>query len=350
MKNSILLTPRRLNQAIECQNRVFMAPMTRNMATDEYCATDAMADYYAKRASVGLIITEGTVIRPDGRGYSNTPAIYTLEHIEAWRNVTDKVHANGGQIFCQIWHVGRVSHPHYLNGDLPLSCSETTMSGPVRRSDGLNYGKCRAVTIDEINGLIASYADAAKNAMAAGFDGVEIHGANGYLIDQFLHHDTNKRTDEYGGTPEKMARFALDVVNACGSTIGFERVSLRISPGAYLNEILGDPRDADVFAFLLNQLSNTAIAYIHTGNFDDAKAFPELANQTMTQFIRTHYKGTLVACGGYSAEEAERKISDGEFDCVAIGRPLIANPDYIAKIRSGETLTEYDASMLGTLS
>jgi len=326
-----------------------MAPMTRNCANEHLVPTIDMAHYYARRSEAGLIITEGTIIRPDGRGYSNTPGIFNKEQIEGWQRVTEKVHAANGKIFCQIWHVGRVSHPVFLNGKLPLGPSKTQMSSRVRRSHGLYYGENRALKTDEIQTLVEDFANAAENAMCAGFDGVEIHGANGYLIDQFLHYSTNFRSDDYGGTVENMARFPLEVVQACAKRISPERVGIRISPAAYLNEIEEDGRDEAVFRTFLRKLEPLNIAYIHTGNFNDSLRFTSLKDQTMTAYIRKHYGGMLVACGGYTFEEAEQKIQNGEFDCVAIGRRFIANPDLIHKFQTGENIQPYDETMLQTL-
>lgn len=345
----LLLEPYQLNTKLQLKNKIVMAPMTRNIAHDDLSPTSAMAEYYARRADAGLIITEGTIIRPDARGYSNVPGIFTQAHIDGWRQVTDAVHKNNGHIFLQIWHVGRVSHPHFLNGELPISASETIMKERVKRSDNLTHGKSRAVTLDEIKGLIESYAAAAKNAIKAGFDGIEIHGANGYLIDQFLHYHTNHRTDEYGATPKNMARFALEIVKACGDAIGYEKVGIRLSPGAYLNEIVGDPRDAAVFQYLLEQLSQLNIAYVHTGNFDDKVKFKELNDQTMTGFMRAHYKGTLIASGSYGFNDAQENIKANHFDLVAIGRPFIANPNLINCLQKNEALVPYEPSMLNNL-
>ncbi|MGE3921168.1 MAG: alkene reductase, partial [Gammaproteobacteria bacterium] len=341
--------PFQLNRTFTLKNHIFMAPMTRNIANDHLVPTDDMASYYARRADAGLIITEGTIIRADGRGYSNTPGIYTKEQIAGWRKVTEIVHEAGGKIFCQIWHVGRVSHPVFLNGELPIGPSETMMSGPVKRSDGLFYGKNRALSMDEIHKLVDDFATAAQNAREAGFDGVEIHGANGYLIDQFLHHSTNLRNDSYGGSPENMARFAIEIVEACGKKIGFERVALRISPAAHLNEIIDDKRDEIVFITLLEYLNTLPMAYVHTGNFDDSLRFISLSDRTMTGFIRDHYHGVVVACGGYSIESAEKNIENHAFDCIAIGRSFIANPDLIEKLKKNEKLAEYHPEMLKKL-
>ncbi len=346
---NVLFTEYKLNDLFTLKNRILMAPMTRAKADNHSVPTQAMADYYSRRADAGLIITEGTVIRADASGYNNVPGIFTPAQINQWKIVTDAVHKKNGRIFLQIWHVGRVSHPNFLQGKLPVSPSATVMAGRIPRSEGLTYGESRALILPEIKELIKSYAIAAENAIKAGFDGVEIHGANGYLIDQFLHYHTNQRMDEYGGTPENMARFALEVVKACGEAIGYERVGLRLSPGAYLNEIVGEKRDALVFKYLFDNLNHFPIAYVHTGNFNDAQQFKELNDMTMTAFIRSHFHGTVVASGGYSLETASQGINQGNFDLVAMGRPFISNPDLINKLNKNASLTQYDASMLNTL-
>ncbi|RDI42567.1 alkene reductase [Aquicella lusitana] len=347
--NNSLFSPYQLNQALVLKNRIVMAPMTRSMAADQFVPTAQMAEYYARRTDAGLIVTEGTIIRPDAQGYPAVPGIYTKAQINGWRRVTDAVHAKRGVIFMQIWHVGRVSHPSYLNGELPLAPSATVMMGRVKRGEGMTHGESRAVTLAEINDLIASYAQAAKNAIEAGFDGVEIHGANGYLIDQFLHYHTNHRTDRYGGSPNNMARFALEVVKACGEAIGYERVAIRLSPGAYLNEIIGDARDSLVFEYLLKALNVFSIAYVHTGDDDNTRTYSELGNSTTTAFIRSFYKGTLIACGNYSQEGAKAGIDNNAFDLVAFGRPFIANPDLVNLLRHQHPVQQFDASMLSTL-
>jgi len=348
-ESDILLTPHQLNDALRLKNRIVMAPMTRAMANADNTPTDAMVRYYARRADAGLIITEGTIISAKAQGFYNAPGIYTAAQIESWRHVTAAVHANQGVIFSQLWHVGRVSHPEYLHGELPVSASETHMTGKIKRGNGLLYGKSRAATLDDIRELVDTYVQAAKNAIAAGFDGVEIHGANGYLIDQFLHYQTNQRTDDYGGTAENMARFAIEIVKACGAAIGYQRVGLRISPGGYMNEITTDSRDANVFSFLLHELSALDIAYIHTGSFDDKVIYPELNRMNMTDFIRLHYSGVVIACGSYTFAEARAGIAAGKFDLIAYGRPFIANPDLITRIQHFMPVNDYNASMLDSL-
>lgn len=217
----------KLNDKITLQNRIVMAPLTRCMADDELVPTDAMVQYYAKRADAGLIISEATIIRPDGQGYPNTPGIYNDAQLAGWKKVTQAVHDNGGKIFAQLWHTGRVAHPHFFGGEYVLAPSAVAFDGTVPRLRELVYTVPKEASHEEISQLVADYAQAAENAIEAGFDGVEIHGANGYLIDQFLHFDTNRRNDEYGETPENMARFPLMVVDAVIARIGAELTGLR---------------------------------------------------------------------------------------------------------------------------
>ncbi|WP_372762678.1 alkene reductase [Pseudoalteromonas sp.] len=342
-----LLAPYQLNSSIELKNRVLMAPLTRCMADDNLVPTQAMVDYYARRADTGLIISEATIIRPDAQGYPNTPGLFTSEQIQGWKKVTDAVHNNGGKMFAQLWHVGRVAHPHFFDGDV-LAPSAIGVEGSVPRMRELTYITPKAASKDEIKSLVADYAKAAENAIEAGFDGVEIHGANGYLIDQFLHYAANERTDEYGQTPENMARFALEVTDAVIAAVGNERTAMRVTPGAYFN-MSEDSRDKAVFDYLLPQLETRDLAYLHGGIFDDSTRFDSLEGKTTSEFLRAGYKGTLVGVGSYSFETAKEAINDAKFDLIAIGRPLIANPDYINKISNNETLVEYSDDMLAEL-
>ena len=342
-----LLAPFKLNNTIELKNRVLMAPLTRCMADDNLVPTQDMVEYYARRAETGLIISEATIIRPDGQGYPNTPGLFTSEQIQGWKKVTDAVHANGGKMFAQLWHVGRVAHPHFFDGDV-LAPSAIGVEGSVPRMRELTYITPKAATIDDIKGLVADYAKAAENAIEAGFDGVEIHGANGYLIDQFLHYAANTRSDEYGQTPENMSRFALEVTDAVIAAVGNERTALRVTPGAYFN-MSEDNRDKAVFDYLLPELEKRDLAYLHGGIFDDSTAFESLEGKTTSEFLRAGYKGTLVGVGSYSFESAKEAINDAKFDLIAIGRPLIANPDYISKIANGEELVPYSDEMLAEL-
>ena len=343
-----ILSRYKLSNTIELKNRILMAPMTRRFADKDSCPIQDMSDYYAKRADAGLIITEGTIISQDAIGYGNVPGIYTEKQISKWSNVTEKVHNNSGKIFLQLWHCGRVSHPNFHNGNKPVSCSETEMILPLGKT-GLIPGRCRSASVAEIDKITNAYSIASKNALKAGFDGVEIHAANGYLIDQFLHYCTNLRDDNYGASPENMSRFCIDIVKSCRNEIGKDNVGLRISPGGHMAEIKTDHRDKFVFEFLLKTISDLNIAYVHIGNFDDSVVYPELDNKTMTRFVRDIYHGNLIACGGYSVSSAHEGIVSKQFDLVAFGRSFIANPDLIRKIKSGKELIQYAAGMLGSL-
>lgn len=345
--NTDLLTPYRLNDTIELKNRVLMAPLTRCMADENLVPTQDMVEYYARRADTGLIISEATIIRPDGQGYPTTPGLFTSEQIQGWKKVTDAVHANGGKMFAQLWHVGRVAHPHFFDGEV-LAPSAIGVEGSVPRMRELTYITPKAATTDDIKSLIADFAKAAENAIEAGFDGVEIHGANGYLIDQFLHYEANVREDEYGQTPQNMARFALEVTDAVIAAVGNERTALRVTPGAYFN-MSEDNRDKAVFDYLLPELEKRNLAYLHGGIFDDSTTFESLEGKTTSAFLRAGYKGVLVGVGSYSFESAKEAINEGKFDLIAIGRPLIANPDYISKVTNGEELVPYSDEMLAEL-
>jgi N-ethylmaleimide reductase len=342
-----LFQPYKLNDTITLNNRIVMAPLTRCMSDDNLVPTQAMVDYYARRADTGLIISEATIIRADGQGYPNTPGIFTAEQIIGWKKVTDAVHANGGKIFAQLWHTGRVAHPAFFGGDHVLAPSAVQFDGSVPRRRELVYTMPKAATTDEISQLVADYAKAAENAIEAGFDGVEIHGANGYLIDQFLHYETNLRTDEFGGTPENMTRFALQIVEAIIACIGEDRTALRLSPGGYAH-MSGDARDRQVFDYLLAQLELHNLAYLHVGIFDDNMSFDYLEG-TASAYMRRHYSKTLMGVGGFTAETGAQAIDENKFDLLAIGRPLIANPDYVKKIANGQELAAYTEAMLSEL-
>jgi len=344
--NAVLLEPYALNDTLTLANRILMAPLTRCMAGPGLVPTQQMADYYARRAQVGLIISEATIIRPDGQGYPNTPGIYSAEQIAGWRRVTDAVHAQGGKIFAQLWHTGRISHS-FFHGQTPVAPSAVAWEGSLPRMRELHYELPRALSEAEIAELVEQYAQAAANAREAGFDGVEIHGANGYLIDQFLHHETNLRQDGYGGSPEKMARFALAIVDAVSRQIGGERVGLRLSPGGYAH-LKGDARDSAVFDHLLAELNDRQLAYLHLGIFDDSLTFDYLGGRA-SDYLRARYDGHLVGVGNYNPQSAAEAIGAGRFDLVAIGRPLIANPDYVARLQQGAPLVAYDESMLTRL-
>ncbi|NQZ90832.1 MAG: alkene reductase [Moritella sp.] len=340
----ILFSRAKLSDTLNLKNRIVMAPMTRSMADDNLVPTDAMAQYYGRRAGTGLIVAEATIITPLGQGYPNTPGLYSQAQIDGWKKVTDNVHYHGGKIFAQIWHCGRVSHPVYLNGEKPLAPSPVALTGRVPRTDGLQYGMPREITTAEIKDVIQQFAQAAANAHKAGFDGIELHAANGYLLDQFLHFETNLRTDEWGGNIQNMTRMLFDVIEAVKQEI--EHVSIRLSPVGYLH-IEHDPRDKAVFDYLLPRLNEYNLSYVHTGMYEDSHQ--DHLNATVTQYIRSHYKGTVIANGGYDADSGRRALENGDADLIAIGRPLIANPDYVEKVRNNQTLVEFDNEHLNSL-
>ncbi|PNH91758.1 alkene reductase [Vibrio diazotrophicus] len=337
----------KLNDKITLKNRIAMAPLTRCMADANLVPTDAMVEYYAKRADAGLIISEATIIRPDGQGYPNTPGLYTETQIAGWKKVTDAVHVNGGKIFAQLWHTGRVAHPHFWGGEYVLAPSAVAFDGTVPRMRELVYTIPKEATSEEIAQLVEDYAQAAQNAIEAGFDGVEIHGANGYLIDQFLHYDTNHRSDEFGQTAENMSRFPLAVIDAVIARIGAELTGLRVSPAGYAH-MATDARDRQVFDYFLKEVENRDLAYLHEGMFDDSMEFDFLGGK-VSEYMRKAYSKTLMAVGGYNAETGAEAIKANKFDLLAIGRPFIANPDYVSRVQQNKELVEYDAAMLETL-
>ncbi|WP_435237719.1 alkene reductase [Psychromonas sp. PT13] len=350
--NSKLLQPYNLNSLITLNNRILMAPLTRCMADDDLVPTQAMVEYYGRRAEAGLIISEAIIIRPDGQGYPNTPGLFSSAQIEGWKKVTTKVKQQGGKIFAQLWHTGRVAHPFYFqknNNDCAdvMAPSAIAVEGTVPRMRELTYQVPKEITEEDITQLVNDYAQAAKNAIEAGFDGVEIHGANGYLIDQFLHYDSNRRIDRYGETPENMSRFPLQVVDAIIAAIGHERTAIRVSPGAYFN-MAADVKDRQVFDYFLSQLTTRDLAYLHEGMFDDSMTFDYLGG-TVSAYLRANYSNTLVAAGGYTAESASNAIDENKFDLVAIGRAFIANPDYVSKVKQNDELVEYSEEMLTSL-
>ncbi|WP_372870523.1 alkene reductase [Shewanella sp.] len=343
----ILFTPLRLNERLTLNNRILMAPLTRCMAGEGLVPTQQMADYYGRRADAGLIISEATIIRPDAQGYPNTPGIFTQAQIAGWRLVTDAVHEKGGKIFAQLWHTGRVAHPHFWGGTDALAPSAVGIKGTVPRMRELSYVVPREATVADIAQLVEDYAKAAENAIEAGFDGVEIHGANGYLIDEFLHHDTNRREDEFGGNPQNMIRFPLQVVDSIIARIGANHTALRISPAAYFN-IQPDARDRQVFDLLLAELDKRELAYLHGGIFDDSVEYDYLDGK-VSEYLRRHTRHTLVGVGGYSADSAAEAIADDRFELIAIGRPFIANHDYVARVREGKETIAYSDEQLPIL-
>ena len=327
--------------ALRLANRIAMAPLTRNRAADGNVPTDLHATYYAQRASAGLIISEATQISPLGQGYLRTPGIHSPEQVAGWRKVTDAVHAAGGCMVLQLWHVGRVSHLSLLpEGEVPVAPSAIRADTKTFIESGFaDVSEPRALRLDEIPAIVEDYRRAARNAMDAGFDGVEIHGANGYLIDQFLKDSSNRREDEYGGSIENRTRFLYEVAQAVTSEIGGDRTGLRLSPVSPANDAYDSDPQA-LFGRAVERLAPFGLAYIHviegaTQGPRDLKGFDFLA-------LRKSFAGAWIANNGYDGAMAAAAIESGATDMVAFGRAFIANPDLPRRLREGAPLNEPD--------
>jgi N-ethylmaleimide reductase len=347
---SILFTPATVASQV-VPHRVVMAPMTRARSSQPGDVPNAMnATYYAQRASAAFIVTEAAQISPQGKGYSFTPGIYSDEQVAGWKLVTDAVHAKGGRIFLQLWHVGRMSHPDFHGGQLPVAPSATPFDGKIWKVDpATGVGAMaesptpRELTTAEIHAIVRDFARGARNAMAAGFDGVEIHGANGYLIDQFLRTTSNRRTDDYGGSRENRLRFLKEVVDAVAAVAGPERTAIRLAPfltarGMACPDILPTILDAAEF------LQSRGIGYLHLveADWDDAPQFTE----SYRQELRRRFARPIVVAGKYDEARAEWVLAKGYADLVAFGRPFVANPDFPHRLAHGLPLADFDASLL----
>ncbi len=321
--------------ALRLPNRVVMAPLTRSRAVDGDAPSPLAVEYYRQRADAGLIITEASQVSPQGKGYPRTPGIYSEAQVAGWRSITGAVHGRGGRIFLQLWHVGRLSHPLVqVDGALPVAPSSIKADGQIFTPAGLkDFVTPRALTIEEIPGIVADFAAGAMNAKRAGFDGVEIHAANGYLIDEFLRDGTNHRTDDYGGSVENRARFLKEVVEAVIAVWGRDRVGVRLSP-VFDNYSMSDLDPARTFGYAAELLGRYGLAYLHgmqmgSGAFDFGA-------------FRRRYGGTYIANGGYDAARAEASIAAGDADLVSFGTLYIANPDLVERFRLGAPLNVPD--------
>jgi N-ethylmaleimide reductase len=321
-----------------------MAPLTRARADSLHMPNEMMAEYYAQRASAGLIVTECTMIAPNTSAFVTEPGIYSPEHVAAWKKVTDAVHAKGGKIVLQIWHAGRAAHPALNNGAINVAPSAIAIRGEVQTPGGkVPHVVPHALSTEEIAKLVASFAEAAKSAIAAGFDGVEVHGANGYLIDQFLRDGANQRSDSYGGSLENRARFLFEVLTAVCAAIGSERVGLRLSPLNSYNDMI----DSDPLAwteFLTTRLNDFKLAYLHLMRAD----FFQQQSGDVMPIARQNYHGVLVGNMGYSSDEAAAAIQDKKLDAVAFGTGFLANPDLPARVKAGAALNVPDQSTFYT--
>lgn len=317
------------------QNRVVMAPMTRSRAGAEQLANSLMAEYYTQRASAGLIITEGTFISDQAIGWQHVPGIYTQEQTQAWQQVTDSVHQQGGVIFLQLWHCGRASHSSFHQNNRPaVAPSAIKIEGDgIHTSQGKQpYETPRALETDEIPAVVEDYRRAAQNAKDAGFDGVEIHSANGYLLDSFLQSKTNHRQDRYGGSLENRYRLLKEVTEAVTSVWPANRVGVRLSPNGVYND-MGSPDYRETFLYVAEQLNAFGLAYLHL--LDGlAFGFHELGESMQLSEFRSVFNGPLMGNCGYSQEEAEGAIAQGHADLISFGRPFISNPDLVARFEN----------------
>jgi 2,4-dienoyl-CoA reductase-like NADH-dependent reductase (Old Yellow Enzyme family) len=320
--------------ALQLPNRVVMAPLTRCRASAGRVPNAMMAEYYAQRASFGLILSEATAVSPLGVGYPDTPGIWSDEQVEGWKLVTRAVHEAGGQILLQLWHVGRISDPFYLAGGLPVSASAVRAAGHVSLMRPVKeFVTPRALELAEIPAIIEAYRKGAENAKAAGFDGVEIHGANGYLIDQFLQDSTNRRTDGYGGSIENRARFMMEVTDAVVSVWGAGRVGMHIAPRGDAHD-MGDSDPAALFTHEARELGKRKLAFLCARESHDRPALGPALKQA--------FGGVFIANEGFTAESARETIASGKADAVAFGKAAIANPDLVRRFRENAPLNPPD--------
>ncbi|MDT0647613.1 alkene reductase [Zunongwangia sp. F260] len=331
---------------IQLSNRVVMAPMTRSRAdNDENKPEEGLHDvYYKQRASAGLIISEGAQISKEAVGYVNTPGIYSKAQVEGWKNVTKAVHEANGKIFIQLWHVGRMSHPDFHDGKAPLAPSAINPEAKSFTPEGFKDTVApREMTIEEIQRTVKDFKNAAKNAMEAGFDGVEIHSSNGYLLHQFFNATSNHRTDDYGGTKEKRARILFDILDAIKEVMPENKIGLRLNPS--LNGIFGmmmDEETIPTFDYIVEKLNEYNLAYLHLSEpFSDVSDLP-FAETEIAKRYRPKYHGTIIINGGFDQEKGNKVIEDGDADLVAFGKLYVSNPDLPERFEKNIPLSDWD--------
>jgi len=341
MGSPTLLSPVQLGP-YRLRNRLVMAPMTRSRAVVGNVPSPLAPLYYSQRASAGLIVSEGSQVSPQGVGYPDTPGIHSDAQVEGWRRVTAAVHERGGRIFLQLWHVGRVSHPSALPaGELPVAPSAIAAEGTIRTAEGQQpFVVPRALELAEIPGVVGQFEDGARRALDAGFDGVEIHGAHGYIIDQFLRDGSNRRTDAYGGPVERRARFMLEVVEKVAGVWGADRVGIRLSPSYTLNG-MSDSDPAATFGYAAQALAGCGLAYLHVRETIDT--VPPLS-----PLMRERFRGTFIVNGGYTLETGNAAVASGLADLVAFGVLYLANPDLPERFAEGTPLNEPDRATFYT--
>lgn len=329
---SKLFTPIKIG-SIEIKNRIIMSPLTRARAVNDRVPNDLMATYYAQRSSAGLIISEATSVTPMGVGYADTPGIWSKSQVEGWKKITKAVHEKGGKIVMQLWHVGRISHSSFLGGELPVAPSAIKPAGKVSLlRPSTEYEKPRALELEEIKEVIEAFRTGAKNALDAGFDGVEIHAANGYLLDQFLQDSTNKREDIYGGSVKNRVRLLLEVTDAVIDIWGKDRVGVHLSPRSDLYLERGDSNTLELFSYVVKELNSKKIAFIFTREYQ--------AEDSISPKLKELFKGTFIVNEKFSKDSAEKAIESGLADAVSFGVPFIANPDLVERFKTNSKLNE----------
>ena len=340
MTASKLFEPYKLG-AITLANRAVMAPLTRNRAVAGFVPNPLAIEYYGQRASAGLLITEASQVSQQGQGYQDTPGIYSKDQVAGWRKVTDRVHERGGKIFIQLWHVGRVSHTSLQeNGQPPVAPSAIRAKGKTFVGGTFaDISEPRALSLDEIPGIIESFKRASANALAAGFDGVEIHGANGYLLDQFAKDGANTRTDAYGGSIENRAKLMIEVSKAVAAEAGAERTGIRLSPVTPANDV-SDSNPQPLFDHIADQLNALKLVYIHV--IEGATGGPRDNAPFDYESMRKRFKGTYIANNGYDFKLANEVLNASKADLIAFGKLFISNPDLVERLKAGAPLNDFD--------
>ena len=329
--------------SIQLSNRIVMAPLTRARSNRQAVPNALMAEYYAQRSSAGLIVTEATGISREGLGWPNAPGLWSQQQVEGWKLVTDAVHREGGRIAAQLWHMGRLVHPD-LGGGQPVSASATTAPDYAHTYEGKKpYALARTATKEDIQRIIADYAAAARKAIEAGFDGVQVHGANGYLVDQFLRDSSNYRTDEYGGSIENRIRFASEVLSAVGDAIGMQRVGIRFSPNI-LSQGVEDSDPIPLFTALAHRLEELKVPWIELREAHKPTSAGSIPTEPVSPAMRPIYSGKIVLNSDYDGPSARARMAEGIADAISFGRPFISNPDLVERIRSGTALAPGDES------
>jgi len=334
--------------ALSLQNHLVMAPMTRNRSPNNV-PDDLVAEYYAQRAGVGLIVTEGTSPSPDGVGYPRMPGVYSDAQVAGWKKATDAVHAKGAKIFIQVMHTGRIGHPLNLPaGARVVAPSAIAAAGQIYTdAEGMkDHPVPHALTTAELTSVRDEFVKAAKNAVAAGFDGIELHGANGYLLEQFIRPNSNQRTDNYGGGIENRARFVLEVAEATAAAIGKDKVGIRLSPYGVFNDMPNYPELEADYVYLAGKLNEIGLVYVHLVDHSSMGA-PEVP-ASIKDTYRKLFKRTLILSGGYDMARADADLAAGKADLIAVGKPLLANPDLIERWTSGAALNEMDMTTFYT--